>query len=312
MRWKLKAKIQNIVSLLPSSASYASYYWIQKHFGELRRINPVTRLSAGIETWKRIKKLGCDLSGKVFLEIGTGRVPLVPLAYWLMGAEKIITIDLNPYLKGELIRESLRYISDNNEEIQNLFGTLLDKKRLDDLLAFSENADFSTRRFLDLCRIDYVAPGNAAKTDFPPRSVDFHTSYTVFEHIPPEVLKQILEEGNRIVRSNGLFVHRIDYSDHFSHSDQKISAINFLQYSDDEWKRYAGNRYMYMNRLRHDDFISIFQSAGHRILEAELDRDLRSQELLRNGILQLNAKFSKKSETVLSTTASWIVSKKSG
>ena len=51
----------------------------------------------------------------------------------------------------------------------------------------------------------------------------------------------------------------VDYSDHFSHSDQTISSINFLRYSDDEWQRYAGNRYMYMNRLRHDDVLALFR-----------------------------------------------------
>jgi len=312
MHWKLKSLIQNAVSLLPSSASYATYYWIQRHFGGLRRINPVSKLSAGIETWKRIKEQGCDPSEKVFLEIGTGRVHLVPLSYWLMGAKKTITIDLNPYLKGELIRESLRYMSEKKEEIQSLFGSLLVKKRLDDLLAFSGIANFSKRTFLDLCRIDYVAPCNASNTGLPPRSIDFLTSYTVFEHIPPEVLKQILEEGNRIINNNGFFIHRIDYSDHFSHSNKKISAINFLQYSDDEWKRYAGNRYMYMNRLRHDDFISLFQSVGHRMLEVQPDIDERSQKLLKSEILQLNERFRIKSEEILSISASWIVSKKSG
>jgi hypothetical protein len=312
MHWKLKSMIQNAVSLLPSSASYAGYYWIQRHFGGLRRINPVSRLSAGIETWKRVKEQGCDPLEKVFLEIGTGRVPLVPLSYWLMGAKKTITIDLNPYLKGELIGESLRYISDNKQDIQTLFGPLIDKKRLDDLVAFSGNANFSTRTFLDFCKIDYIAPGNATNTGLPTRSIDFHTSYTVFEHISPEALKQILEEGNRIISNDGLFIHRIDYSDHFSHSDRNISAINFLQYSDDEWMRYAGNRYMYMNRLRHDDFVSLFQSARHRILNTQPDIDRRSQELLRSRTLQLNERFKTKSEEILSISASWIVSKKNG
>ncbi len=311
MHWKLKAMIQNAVSLLPPSVSYATYYWIQRHFGGLRRIDPVSGLSAGIEIWKRIEKHGQDPSGKVFLEIGTGRVPLVPLAYWLMGAERTITIDLNPYLKGELVEESLRYISDNDGEIQSLFGSLLDKGRLDDLLAFSRNVDFSTRAFLDLCRIDYIAPGDAASTGLPPQGIDFHTSYTVFEHIPPEVLKRILEEGNRIIRDDGLFVHRIDYSDHFSHSDKRISAINFLQYSDEEWKRYAGNRYMYMNRLRHDDFVRLFKSVGHRILDAQTDVDQRARELLSNGVLKLDERFSIKPKEILSISASWIVSRKS-
>ncbi len=127
MHWKIKARIQNAVSLLPSSVSYATYYWIQRHFGSLKRMNPVNRLKAGVETWKKIQELGYTPIEKVFLEVGTGRVPMAPVAYWLMGAKSIITIDLNPYMKEELIRESLEYISDNKEEIQKLFGSLLDK-----------------------------------------------------------------------------------------------------------------------------------------------------------------------------------------
>ena len=112
---------ENAVSLLPSQSSYAAYFWIQRHFGGLRRINPVERLTAGIETWKQIEQLDHDPNGKIFFEVGTGRVPMTPLAYWLMGAKGVITIDLNPYLKAELIKECLQYMA-NHAEIQPLFG----------------------------------------------------------------------------------------------------------------------------------------------------------------------------------------------
>lgn len=303
--------IQNAVSVLPSSASYEAYYWLQRRLGGLREINPVRRLSAGVETWKRITRQGYEPLGKIFFEVGTGRVPLVPLAFWLMGAEKTITVDLNPYLKKELVIESLRYIATHRDEIENLFGELLDRKRLQSLLMFTE-LDFSLRAFLDLCHIEYVAPGNAASTGLPPQSIDFHTSYTVLEHIPPNVLTQILKEGGRLISNTGLFVHRIDYSDHFSHSDKTISAINFLQYSDDKWSRYAGNRYMYMNRLRHDDFLTLFESSGQCILDTEQDTDQPLLALLNDGALTVAEKFSDKTKEILAVRASWIVSKKSG
>jgi hypothetical protein len=310
MNWKLKAAIQNAISILPSSASYSTYYWVQRHFGGLRSIDPVSKLTAGIETCKRIKELGADPSERVFFEVGTGRVPLVPMAYWLMGAKKTITIDLNPYLKSELIHESLRYILSNHEEVRKLFGSLMNEDRLEELLHYGKKATFSTRSFLYLCGIDYVAPGDAGNTMLSPHSIDFHTSYTVFEHIPLETLKKIIEEGNRIINDNGLFIHRIDYSDHFSHSDKNISPINFLQFSNDEWEKYAGNRYMYMNRLRHDDYLSLFESAGHNILSADQDVNQRSLELLRSGNIRLNERFKAKSESILSIAGAWIVSQK--
>jgi len=312
MRWKWKARLQNLIARLPSSASYAAYYWLQRHFGGLRHSNPVSRLTAGVRTWKRIQQNGGVPQGKVFFEVGTGRDPLVPLAFWLMGADKTISVDLNPYLKEELVLESLDYISQNRSEIQDLFGDLLDPNRWDQLLEFNRTADRSATDMLRLCRIEYQAPADAAHTDLADESIDFHTSYTVFEHIPAEILRQILEEGNRITRADGMFVHRIDYSDHFSHSDPDICSINFLQYSDDQWDQIAGNRYMYMNRLRHDDVVALFESSGQRVVDAAPDIDPRAQQALQQGLLSLDDRFRAKSPDTLSITGAWMVTRRCG
>ena len=271
-------------------------------------MNPVNRLGAGIDVWRHICVQGYDPLDKVFLEVGTGRIPLIPLAFWLMGANKTITIDLNPYLKHELIKESLQYISINRKEICRLFGSLLVQKRFVTLLGLVERLDFSVDEFLELCRISYVAPGDAGNTGLPENSVSFHTSYTVFEHIPQEELRRILIEGNRIVKRDGLFVHRIDYSDHFSHTDSKISSINFLQYTDKAWRRFAGNRYMYMNRLRHDEFLDLFRSVGHTIVDAKPDVDPEVRVLLDCGEFQLNERFQHRPVEVLEVKSAWIVS----
>lgn len=312
MHWKTKAKIQNLVSILPSAASYAAYYWVQRNFGALRRINPIFKLKTGVETWKKIHEVGYNPADKTFFEVGTGRVPLVPLSYWLMGAKSIITIDLNPYIKDELIRESLEYISKNSDEILKAFGNFIDEIRLEELLRFHVRLPFRRDSFLDLCQIKYIAPGDATKTGLKENSIDFHTSNVVLEHIPPNVLIEILEEGNRIISNDGLFVHEIDYSDHFSYTDKTISTINFLQYSDVEWKKYAGNKYMYMNRLRHDDFLAVFASMDHRILLEIPWVDEQVRQLLISNTLQLNERFKEKPQDVLSIVGSWIVSKKIG
>jgi hypothetical protein len=162
-----------------------------------------------------------------------------------------------------------------------------------------------------MCHITYIAPGDAANTGLPEKHVDFQVSYEVFEHIPRDVLVEILKEGDRIIKDDGLLVNYIDYSDHFSHSDNDISAINFLKYSDDEWAKYADNRYMYMNRLRHDDFLSLFDSVGLRILGVEIHRDSRSEEILGEKDFCLNVKFSSKPKEILNIIGSWIIVKKS-
>jgi len=310
MNWKIKALIQNSIELLPSSSSYLVYYWIQRKLGGLRRFNPIKRLNAGIKTCKNIQNLGYTPKGKVFLEIGTGRVPIVPLAYWLMGAKKIITIDINPYLKTQLIKKSLNYISENKNEIISLFGSLINIDRFNKLLSFNNNSYITLIDFLDLCHIDYIAPGDATNIHLDDQSIDYHTSYTVLEHIPAKVLKDILTEGNRLIKDDGLFIHHIDYSDHFSHSDTNITSINFLQYSDEDWKKYTNNRYMYMNRLRHDDFIHLFESSNHEIVDIIPIKDKQIKEVLDNRNIQLHDKFSSKSKDIITITSAWILSKK--
>ena len=311
MYWKIKSAIQNTISLLPSEISYDVYCSLQRKFGGLRNINPTDKFIASMEVWNRILKQDQSPVGKVFLEVGTGRIPLMPIGYWLMGAEKIITIDVNPYLKRDLLAEALCYMLDHKDEIHSLFGDLIDQKRLQALLALVEfDRKTSVDEVLKLCQISYVAPGDAANTGLPDECIDYHTSYTVYEHIPNKLLEKIIKEGNRITKNSGLFIHCIDYSDHFSHSDKSISAINFLQYSDKEWDKYAGNRYMYMNRLRHDDFLDLFEGASQVVIAVDPNVDHRSEKMLKSNKIKLVEKFRLKQESVLIISSSWITSKK--
>ena len=310
MNWKLKAFIQNCVALLPSSISYSTYYFIQRHFGNLKEVNPTRSFETSICVWNLIKKQGIDPLNKAFFEIGTGRIAAFPLAIYLMGGGKTVTIDLNPYLKGELVEAMLDYVFSHEQEIITLFGPALDKQRFERLREYYSNVSFLVRTFLELCNIKYIAPGNAAETGLKAESVDFHVSITVFEHIPANVLIDILKEGNRIVKKGGLFIHKIDYSDHFSHSDKSISSINFLKYSDEKWGKLAGNRFMYMNRLRHDDYLQLFKSADQDILLEQGSRDIQAVELLNLGKITLNNRFLNKTKDVLSIIGAWIISRK--
>ena len=311
MNWKLKAKIQNIISLIPGRSSYEVYYWLQRIFGGLKTINPTSELIAAINLWGKIKELNYEPREKVFFEVGTGRTPILPLALWLMGAKRIITVDINPYLKEKLIRESIKYIKNNRNEVKRLFGNLLDSDRFEILMNFYQADFFNLHSFFITFSIDYVAPGDASNTNLNNQSIDFHISFNVLEHIPSVSLNKIIKEGNRITKHSGLFIHYIDYSDHFWHSDKSISPINFLQYSDSMWGKIAGNRYMYMNRLRHDDFIAMFTLGGHYILLSVTDINKDIESLLENNFIKLDDRFKLKSRDILSIVGSWIISKKS-
>ena len=309
MNWKFKSAVQNTIALLPGDMSYELYYRIQRKFGALRpgKDSPIPRMHAGVEIWERVLSSGKPAIDKIFFEVGTGRVPVIPLANFLMGARKTITVDLNPYLKEELCFELLDFVCQNKQEIEDIFGDYLVKKNLDKLMGYYSEKRFKLQDFLQICNIEYLAPLDATETSLEDKSIDYYISYTVFEHIPEGVLERLVIEGNRLLTEDGLHIHRIDYSDHFSHSDETISAINFLQFSDAVWNKYAGNRYMYMNRLRHDDFEALFESSGCKIMSELRNVDEKVVKMLENNSLQLDAQFANKSNEILSVTASWFV-----
>jgi hypothetical protein len=141
-------------------------------------------------------------------------------------------------------------------------------------------------------------------------SINYHVSHTVYEHIPLNIIQNILEEGNRIISQDGLFINCIDYGDHFAYVDKNISAINFLQFDDRKWEKYAGNRYMYMNRARHDEFVELFRSVDHDFVEIAPNNNKTILDMLENGGLIVDKKFKTKSNEILSIIGSLFITKK--
>lgn len=307
MNWRLKAVLQNAIAALPGPLSQRVYYAMQRRFGGLRAISVEDKLRQGVEIAQRARSGGRPVAGARVLEVGTGRRLNLPLSLWLQGAQRITTVDLNPYLREELVVEDLHQIAAERDRVAAMFGDELRRDRLDALVALA--GDFSLPRLFATCAIDYRSPADATALDLPAGSIDLHVSYEVLEHIPGPVLEAILREGSRVLAPDGLFVHRIDFSDHFSHSDASISAIHFLSHSRRTFDWLAGNRFMYMNRLRLDDFQALYARAGHDIVALEAAPDPGTARLLDEGGVVVHRDFAGKSRDVLATLGAWISSR---
>lgn len=310
MNWKQKAFIQNSISRLPHSLSNDFYYWVQRHFGTLKSPDFDTRLYGALTTCEYAKQFKDSLEGNVFFELGTGRMPIAPIIFWLCGAKKTITVDLNRYIKEELILEFLEYFRKNKSKIKSDSKGLFVDERLEKLNNLCNQKRLSLEGILDFFCIEYNAPADACDLSFLNTNLDIYTSHYVLEHIPPDILLKIYQEGNKHMNEDGIFIARTDYSDHFSHADTSISSIHFLKFSDKEWARYADNQYMYANRLRHDDLIELFTNAGHHILTEDLMVDTKVKSILQNGEIALDKRFSKKDPEILEVIQSWVVSQK--
>jgi SAM-dependent methyltransferase len=303
MHWKLKAAIQNIIAALPPQFGDALYYRLQRATRSFRNSAP-RLLSASALTVRYLNGCGFDVRGKSFMEVGTGRSPTLAMGYWLMGAKATFTVDLHRYVKPELVEEALAYIRGNPDDVRSTFGDLLVPDRLETLLSSS----FDAAGLMAAAGIRYLAPADAASVPLPDASIDFHTSYTVLEHIPPAVIERIFREGNRVVRPGGAFAHLVDYSDHFWHSHREIGPFHFLRYSDADWQRIAGNRFMFMNRLLHDDYQQLLADVRHRIVaEHPILLTPTDQAAIREGRVPLAPTFASKSRDTLAIGGSWFI-----
>jgi hypothetical protein len=280
MNWKTKAFIQRAVAALPEPLSGSLYYRLQQAVGSFNT-TPEHHLSRANILLQAILKTGRPLAGSV-IEVGTGRTLNIPLGFWLCGFDRIHTVDVNRYLRKELVKKDLAWIRANSQAIRSLLPRIDD-----DRLQALENIH-TLDELLSLSGILYM-PGTPAFR-LPFKKVDYHISNSVLEHIPIEDLRALLIEARRL---GSTCVHRIQLSDHFSHSDPAISALNFLQYSEREWNHYAGNRFMYHNRMRAYEYDELFRSVGLKLEFDQREGDRESEEAAK--LLKLGSRFSGRS-----------------
>lgn len=244
------------------------YKRLQKRFGNLSD-DPEMRLPMLLELAAWLKYIEKPILGSMFFEVGTGHLPILPVCLSLMGAEKVITVDLHRRLDFGLLKGLLNRLTASRESLEKRFIEFSSREILDKRFEILQRYKDAPRQFLAHAGIEYRAPGDAARTGLPDASIDCHLSVTVFEHIPPDTLLNIMREARRLLKETGVSMHLIDLTDHFWHGDKSISWFNFLRYSDRQWQRIAGNEYAYTNRMRSPDFISLFGDAGFSILRQE-------------------------------------------
>jgi len=299
VKWKLKAAVQRICARMPASETI--YYAIQRRFGGLRRPpDPWPNLEGLREILMQLREIGFALPGKRVMEVGTGQRLDMPLGLYLCGAATVETFDLHRYLREELVLASVAAMTAESQRAVDLFAALADpqdvERRLDIL--------GSARTLGELCTaasIRYYAPADAARTPLPARSIDLQFSYNVFEHIPREILADILRESNRVLADDGIACHSIDPSDHFAHDDPSISFINFLRFNEKEWKHYHDNQFAWHNRMRKDDYDRLYAEVSHCMIRAEGRVNQRGLELLRNGFPLDQAFLGRDPETLATT-----------
>ena len=310
MNWKTNSKIKNFISMLPHAIGDRLYYLIQRNFGGLQKTNSLywPNIEASRKIWNLISISGNEPKDKVFFELGTGRVPEIPFYLWLMGSKKIFTVDIQNLLRENLLNEFFINVISHESLIKDYLYTDLLDERFNLFKSEFNNKDREPLHIIKtIMNIEYIPDLDARSTLIKDKTIDYYFSNNVLEHIESKLINEILYEQKRITKNEGLMINYIDYSDHFSHSDDSISSLNFLQYSANEWSRYGDSKFIYMNRLRHDDFENIFKKLKYKNKYVEISKENDYQKIIESDNFKLAECFSNKSNEVLSIIGAWFV-----
>jgi hypothetical protein len=235
MDWRLKALA---FRALDFPGGVHAHYFLQRHVTR-NWPRPAATLDALAGIARRAVEDYAGHAGGIpasVLEIGAGRDLAVPLALRSLGVKTVIASDVARIARLDLIQHAA----------DRLLAGQLELRSFDDLERFG---------------ISYRAPDRIGPDT---GRVDCSCSNEVLEHVPPDQLSDLLA-GLRTV-TKGLTTHSIDYSDHYARSDPGISRLNFLRYSDKEWRPFNSGK-QYVSRLRHSDYLRLFRQAGFTILE---------------------------------------------
>jgi SAM-dependent methyltransferase len=231
-----------------------------------------------------------SLEGITAFEIGTGWHPVVPVLLSLLGAERIITVDMNHWLSAKSVHETLSKMAGLWDRIDRDFSELEPgvSRRLANLREIAGIKPLRDSDALDLLAslgIEYRCPLDAAATSLPDDSVDLVISTNVFEHIPPDVLDGIVTESHRILRPEGFHAASINPGDHFAIGREEITAVNFLKYGPRAWHWIGGSGLAYHNRLRCVDYERMIRKQGFEIAQSDTEVEPTALAALERGEL---------------------------
>lgn len=145
--------------------------------------------------------------------------------------------------------------------------------KLSKVLKFKNRKVSNILQIKEFYNIEYIAPFDFFKNPFPENIFDACISTNTLEHIPKDEIVKIFKILRVVIKPDGLISAIIDYSDHYSHTDCKISRLNFLKFSDVEFEKYNHSVH-FQNRLRHYDYENIFEEMGFKIVKNEFKNEV--------------------------------------
>jgi hypothetical protein len=263
-KWMLKAVVQKLIAFFPQreKINYLFQKYVTKGV-ELTDTYFDFKLTHARDHLQYFRQYGqMPLEQATVLELGLGWYPVVPIALYLSGVDRIISIDIQDWMTNESQLITIRKFREWHDQgyLQDYLPNI-DEQRWAAMLALTQKS--TAPGLEEISQTIRLEPRlqDARATDFGESSIDYICSNNTFEHIPKLILADILREFKRILKPAGVMSHFVDLSDHFAHFDHNINIYNFLRFSEKQW-RLIDNRIQPQNRLRWRDYLQLYAELG--------------------------------------------------
>lgn len=269
MRWWMKVSAEWTLAHLPGGG------WLhgrlRERRGELAHLERTSRFDNAVYFVRTARKWCGELGDIRVVELGTGWVPAVPLAFLACGArvesydvERLVTPELLERTRIEIRRRAAEYA----------LSAELPRAAVENRLTQIEEApDFAIA-----CRKlggSYRAPFDTTRLPYKDGEADLVFSNLVLQCIPMQVLPAVIRESARVLRPGGFAIHRVRMTDEAAAHDPRRNHLEYLKYSSRTWQRWFCHRLKHTNRLRASQFVEMFCDAGLdcRVIDRLVDYD---------------------------------------
>lgn len=300
MDWRIQVVGLNILENIPFGDRL--HLKLQHRWGTLGDIDKENQLKNRIiPAIQEIKTYSdFEFEESMICEVGTGWYAMTPIVFYILGAKEIHTHDIVDWLTDGPVRDSLKTVSENLELLADSFDVTLEAMR-QRLRSVDSTGSYSA--LLKDCNTFYHTSG--VEIHEPPSHYDLFYSYSVLHRIPEDELHHLFERIVKFGKCDIVSHHVFEHMDILSFQDPNLNPYQFLTYSDRIYNMIQ-TKYSFQNRLRHSDFIDIFQEYGFEPLYVKLQKD--DSDYLTG--LDLNDRFARKPNSDLITRRSRVLAKR--
>ncbi|KAA1244904.1 hypothetical protein [Aquimarina sp. RZ0] len=278
MDWRIKASLQKILSL--SRIGDRLNHIPATHHKNYHH-NVVTYQF--YECLRKFEYTNLDLNQECkALEIGTGYSIISPVILFLLGFDKIVTVDIDKDVSFRTFRKQIIFLCSENfiKQIMDrgIYQEKVIKEKLDKIVTLK-----NIEEVLEFCNITYKSSYTLDDIENEGIIFEYIYSQVVFEHIPPTFLIALFKKLKTWLKQDCFTVHTVNFIDHYANpgifEDKKISEFNFLRFSDSYWNFWSGNSIAYTNRLSYIYYLDLFKENKMEVIHF-IGENYRPQKIL--------------------------------